>query len=162
MFTMGSLYAAGAVHANYGAARWVVVATIFLFTVIFSATWGVCFRVYISEIQSPKTRAGAVSLALSANWVVNWIIAFTTPIFLARSTYGVYFFFGTATLLTVVVCVFFMPETRGKSLEDIDASFRGHKSLPFRGEGVIELRSVENADAESNMDQVRFTTSVKT
>jgi hypothetical protein len=40
--------------------------------------------------------------------------------------------------------------------------FEDIKSLPLRGEGVIELRSVENADAESNMEQVRFTTLVKT
>lgn len=136
MFIMGSLYAAGAVHADYGAARWVVVATIFLFTVIFSATWGVCFRVYINEIQSPKTSAGAASLALSTNWIVDWIIAFTTPIFLARSTHGAYFFFRTATLLTVVVCVFFMPETRGRvwrilmpHFEDIRAYLLGEKEL---------------------------------
>ena len=66
---MGSLYAAGAVHADHGAARWVVIVMIYLFALIFSGTWGVCFRVYVSEIQSPKTRAGAASLALSANWV---------------------------------------------------------------------------------------------
>ena len=69
MFIMGSLYAAGAVHAGRGAARWVVIVTIYLFALVFSGTWGVCFRVYVSEIQSPQTRAGAASLALSANWV---------------------------------------------------------------------------------------------
>jgi hypothetical protein len=31
-----------------------------------------------------------------------------------------------------------MPETRGRDLEDIDASFRGHKGLYSRREGVIE------------------------
>jgi hypothetical protein len=56
--------------------------------------------------------------------VMNWIVAFTTPIFLAKSSFGVYFLFGGATLMTVVVCIFWMPETRGKSLEEIDASFR--------------------------------------
>ena len=59
---------------------------------------------------------------------MNWIVAFTTPIFLAHSSYGVYFLFGGACLLTVLVCVFFMPETRGKTLEDIDASFRRKSS----------------------------------
>ena len=43
--------------------------------------------------------------------------------FLARSTYGVYFFFGGCTAVTVAVCAVAMPETRGKSLEDIDESF---------------------------------------
>jgi hypothetical protein len=180
MFIMGSLYAAGAVHAESGAARWVVIVMIYLFTLVFSGTWGVSFRVYVSEIQSPQTRAGAASLALSANWVrispsfssfiicsrrgmqvVNWIIAFTTPIFLAHSTYGIYFFFGTAALLTVVVCALFMPETRGKSLEDIDASFRRHQAPMSRVSGVFGLRSTENSDSQSNVEVSRFTTSSK-
>ena len=55
---------------------------------------------------------------------MNWIVAFTTPIFLASSSSGVYFLFGGAALVTVAVCIFWMPETRGKSLEEIDASFR--------------------------------------
>lgn len=73
--------------------------------------------------------------------MVNWIIAFTTPIFLAHSTFGVYFLFGSASLLTVVVCVFWMPETRGRTLEDIDASFRrkGKKTedIEVRAEGLL-------------------------
>lgn len=67
---------------------------------------------------------------------MNWIIAFTTPIFLAHSSSGVYFLFGSTALLTVVVCTFWMPETRGRTLEDIDASFHAKRKL-----GNLELRS---------------------
>lgn len=69
MLIMGILYASNSVHATYGIARWVVIVMIFLFAIIFSATWAIGFRVYVSEIQSPKTRAGAASLSLTANWV---------------------------------------------------------------------------------------------
>lgn len=61
---------------------------------------------------------------LTVKQVVNWIVAFTTPIFLAHSSYGVYFLFGGSCLCTAAVCMAFMPETRGRTLEDIDASFR--------------------------------------
>ena len=70
-----------------------------------------------------------------------------------------YFFFGGATLLTVVVCTFFMPETRGKSLEDINASFRDHKGMTAGQNGVFELRSMENSDAEESVAEVRYATS---
>jgi MFS family permease len=66
MLIMGSIYAAG---KGSGPARWVVVVMIYMFAVIFSTTWAVGFRVYVSEIQPPKTRAAAASLSLSANWV---------------------------------------------------------------------------------------------
>ena len=66
MLIMGSIYASG---QGSGPARWVVVVMIYLFAMVFSATWAVGFRVYVSEIQPAKTRAGAASLSLSANWV---------------------------------------------------------------------------------------------
>ncbi|PMD24607.1 hypothetical protein NA56DRAFT_492732 [Hyaloscypha hepaticicola] len=126
-------------------------------------TWGVCFRVYCTSVRFRARRRELVVRLLLCRRIgfVDWIIAFTTPSFLARSTCGVCFFFGSATLLTVVAWVFFIPETRAKSLEDSDASFRGYKALFSGGERVIELRSVENSDAESNVEQVRFTRSLK-
>lgn len=59
--------------------------------------------------------------------VVNWIIAFSTPLFLTRSNSGPYFMFGACSLLTVVVCVVFQPETKGLSLEALDQGFEETK-----------------------------------
>ncbi|KAI9735822.1 MAG: hypothetical protein M1834_001287 [Cirrosporium novae-zelandiae] len=124
MLLIGSLYAAKAVHARFGPARWVVIASLYIFAIVYDVTWAVSMRVYASEIQPPLTRAPATSIALSSNWFVNFIVAFTTPIFLAHSAYGVYFLFGSCILFTVLVCVVGMPETRGRSLEAIDERFR--------------------------------------
>lgn len=76
MITIGILYASDSVHPDHGAARWVVIVLIFVFAIIFAGTWAVSFKVYVSEIQSPETRAGASSLALSANWVSDHLLRF--------------------------------------------------------------------------------------
>lgn len=123
MIVIGALYAANTVFADRGAGRWVVVVCIFLFTFVYSATWAVSISIYASEVQPLKTRAAASSLGRSGNWVVNWIVAFTTPIFLAQSSSGVYFMFGAACLLTSMVCFVWMPETCGLTLEEIDGIF---------------------------------------
>lgn len=123
MFVIGSLYAANVVFNDHGIGRWVVVGCIFLFTFIYSATWAVSISIYASEVQPLKTRAAASSMGRSGNWIVNWIVAFTTPIFLAQSSSGVYFMFGASCFLTAVVCFIWMPETRGLSLEEIDRIF---------------------------------------
>ncbi|KAJ4359476.1 uncharacterized protein N0V89_000030 [Didymosphaeria variabile] len=129
MLVIGALYAANAVHSDRGAARWVVVVFIFLFTFVYSGTWAVTISIYASEVQPMKTRAAASSLGRSGNWIVNWIVAFTTPIFLTRSSCGVYFLFGGCCFVTSVVCFLWMPETRGLSLEEIDDIFdKGKKS----------------------------------
>jgi hypothetical protein len=54
---------------------------------------------------------------------VNFTVALTAPLFLRASPSGPYFFFGAATLFTTAVCHFFMPETKGKSLEEIEDLF---------------------------------------
>ena len=47
-----------------------------------------------------KTRAAAYILGRSENWIVDWIVAFITPILLAQSSLGVYFLFGASCLAT--------------------------------------------------------------
>jgi sugar porter (SP) family MFS transporter len=128
MIIIGSLYAANKVYGDHGAARYVVVACIYIFAVVFCVTWAIGFRIYASEIQPHRTRASAASLAQSANWIANWLVAFTTPIMLARSSFAAYFFFGGATFITFVVCLVAMPETKGKSLESIDMAFKDKSS----------------------------------
>lgn len=123
MTVIGALYAANVVFGDRGAGRWIVVSFIFLFTFVYSASWAVTISIYATEVQPMKTRAAASSLGRSGNWVVNWIVAFTTPIFLAASSSGVYFMFGASCLVTAIVCLLWMPETRGLSLEEIDKIF---------------------------------------
>ena len=54
---------------------------------------------------------------------MNWVIAFTTPLFLSKSSSGPYFLFGACSLLTTLVCFAFQPETKGASLEEVDKAF---------------------------------------
>ena len=49
----------------------VVLVAIYIFVIVYSATWSIAFQIYSSEIQPPKTRAAASSLAQSANWVCD-------------------------------------------------------------------------------------------
>ena len=62
----------------------------------------------------------------------NWLVAIITPIFLARSSFGAYFLFGGLTLSTLLILALFMPETRGKSLEAIQDSFRSPNAHSIR------------------------------
>lgn len=124
MFLIGSLYAGNAVHGTYGAGRWVVIVAIYVFAVIFSLSWAIGIRIYAAEIQPQRTRASATSLAHGSNWMTNFLVALATPVLLAKSSFIVYFLFGGCTLVTAIVCAVFMPETKGKSLDEIEAAFR--------------------------------------
>ncbi|KAL1615096.1 hypothetical protein SLS56_011934 [Neofusicoccum ribis] len=149
MVLIGSLYAAGSVHADRGAARWVAVVAIYLFAITFSATWAIALRVYAPEIQPPRTRASASSLAQSSNCFANFVVALTTPVFLNSSSFGVYFFFGGCTLFTVAVCYVMMPETKGSTLETIDSSFQHHAWLGSK------KKDAQYIEAEGGVDMIQ-------
>jgi hypothetical protein len=51
------------------------------------------------------------------------MVALTAPLFLRSSPSGPYFLFGAATCFVTLVCHFCMPETKGKSLEEIEVLF---------------------------------------
>lgn len=67
-------------------------------------------------------------------------MALITPILLASSAYGAYFFFGGLTLVGVVILLVYMPETRGRSLESIQDEFR-RPTLSYMSGLVRLLRS---------------------
>jgi len=125
MLLMGTLYASDAAHTKAGGRT--LIALIYIFIAAFISTWAIVIRVIASEIQPKRTRAPATSLAQCFGWAVNWVIAFSTPLFLTRSTSGPYFLFGACSLLTVLVCVVFQPETKGLSLEMLDQDFQETK-----------------------------------
>jgi MFS family permease len=68
MFLIGSLYAAGAVHA-YGPARWIVIVAVFVFGLTYCVTWGIFGKIYASEIQPANTRAAANCVAQGLGFV---------------------------------------------------------------------------------------------
>jgi len=152
MLLIGSLYAASAVHP-YGAARWVVIISVFIFGLTYCATWGVVGKIYASEIQPANTRAAANCVAQGLGFFTNWLVAILTPIFLSKSAFGAYFLFGFFALGTVAVLAAYMPETRGRSLENIQDAFQrpvvkswAHHLRRFTSRGNPQMHSAMSSE----------------
>lgn len=131
MFLIGGLYAGHTVHADAGAGRWVVIVAIYVYIVIFCISWAIHVKVFAAEIQPKRTRATATGMAYVSYSLTNFLVALIVPIMLAATDSGAYFLFGGCLLLTAVVCFLYMPETRGRSLDEIEGSF--HSKGLFRG-----------------------------
>ncbi|KAF9817493.1 hypothetical protein IEO21_03344 [Rhodonia placenta] len=147
MILIGSLYASHA--SDTVAGRYAIIVLIYIFVVGYVASWAIVTRTICSEIQPMRTRAAATSLGQCANWVVNWAIAFSTPLFLARSSYGPYFLFGGCSLFTTLVCIGFQPETRGASLEEVDKAFEEPPWRVMLNKRKALARSGDGEDAAS-------------
>ncbi|KAL5343446.1 general substrate transporter [Aspergillus crustosus] len=124
----------GSLYARYGraegnevtlaseSAQWVVIVLIYIFVANFSWSWAVVGKIYASEIIPTRLRAKVCAVELVANWIVNFIVTFTAPLFLRASPSGPYFLHGFSTVVAVVACII-MPETKGHSLEHIERLF---------------------------------------
>ncbi|KAF1800492.1 general substrate transporter [Mucor lusitanicus] len=93
------------------------------YAVFFALSWGPCPWLYCSEIYPMSTRAKSTSLTTAVNWIFNAVIGKVSPIMLATNTIGTYIFFGSWCIAASVFCFGFLPETKGKTLEEINSLF---------------------------------------
>lgn len=126
---IGTLYAIygekvnGEIRINGKAPQWAAIALIYIFIGNFAWSWAVVIKIYACEIMPTRLRAKACAIQQLANWMVNFTVTLTAPMFLRASPSGPYFLFCSATFFTSVVCYLFMPETKEKSLEEIEELF---------------------------------------
>ncbi|KAI4717472.1 general substrate transporter [Aureobasidium sp. EXF-10727] len=118
----------GHYKGNFGlpggkAAGWVGIAFIWAFGANFSYSWGPVAWLLASELFSPGHRSQAVSIIISCNYMMNFIVGQVTPNMLEALKFGTYIFFAAFCLLMFLWVWFLVPETRYKSLEEMDAVF---------------------------------------
>ena len=89
----------------------------------FSATLGPVMWVLISEIFPNRVRGLATSIAVLSLWTANFILQYTFPIIKnAYSIAATFWIYAAVCVLGVIFIKLFIPETKGKTLEEIEAS----------------------------------------
>jgi len=103
---------------------WLVAAAICLFVASFAIGPGVCVWLALSELMPTRIRSNGMSIALLVNQFVSTSIAAVFLPTVGRYGYSTIFFFGAAcTVVYFLAAAFLLPETRGRTLEEIDAFF---------------------------------------
>ncbi|KAG2223333.1 hypothetical protein INT45_008990 [Circinella minor] len=103
-------------------ARNTIIAFLYIFAGTYAFTWGIATYVYPAEVFNMRTRAKGLGLVYGLNWAFSIMISYCVPLFLASSVSGVYFFFG-ACQVVAMVGLWFLPETAGKTLEEMEYVF---------------------------------------
>ena len=100
---------------------------IMFFIAFFAFSQGAVIWVFISEIFPNQVRAKGQTLGSSTHWIMAAIIAFVFP-FLAEKLGGAvtFSFFGIMMVLQLIFVWRYMPETKGKSLEQIETNLVMH------------------------------------
>jgi predicted MFS family arabinose efflux permease len=103
---------------------WLVALSLFLFVTFYAMGPGICVWLALSELMPTRIRSNGMSIAL----VINEAVAtFLAAIFLPTvGRYGyttIFLLFAGFTTLYFITVTFFLPETKGKTLEEIEAHF---------------------------------------
>ncbi|KAJ6500694.1 hexose transport-related protein [Mycena sanguinolenta] len=144
------------------AAAWTTATFIWLYVAFFGTSWGPVSWTVISEVFPLSTRAHGVALAASANWITNFVVSLVVPDMLNNITYGTYLFFLMFMLMGIAFAIWVLPETFGKSLEEMDLAFGSGEgqadmarmerillSLKIEGEKEKRPRSVDSSKNEA-------------
>ncbi|MFP5112517.1 D-xylose transporter XylE [Bacillaceae bacterium C204] len=96
---------------------------IIVYTASFMMSWGPICWVLISEIFPNKIRGRAVAIAVAAQWAANYLISSTYPMMMEYSGAVTYGFYGVMSVLSAIFVWKFVPETKGKTLEEMDGTW---------------------------------------
>ncbi|CAG7886152.1 unnamed protein product [Brassica rapa] len=128
-----------------GKLAWTLVLSIvsaYSFVAVFSIGLGPITWVYSSEVFPLKLRAQGASLGVAVNRVMNATVSMSfLSLTKAITTGGAFFMFAGVAAVAWNFFFFLMPETKGKSLEEIEALFQRDGDHKVRGEnGTIEMK----------------------
>jgi phage shock protein PspC (stress-responsive transcriptional regulator) len=110
-------------NAHHG---WLVAIGLYFFIAFYAMGPGVVVWLALSELMPTRIRSNGMSIALVFNQLVSTTLAGIFLPFVSRHGYSsMFFLFAGFTVVYFLVALLFLPETKGKTLEEIEAHFGG-------------------------------------
>jgi SP family galactose:H+ symporter-like MFS transporter len=124
--SLGLLGVVFSLGATSGAAGLLATICLALYIASFAISLGPIFWLMISEIYPLNMRGSAMSIAALCNWGSNFIVALIFPVLLATfGGAGSFWLFAVLGIVAWIFVYFMVPETKGRTLEEIEADLRG-------------------------------------
>ena len=109
---------------------WLTAVLLFIYMSFFAVGPGVCVWLALSELMPTRIRSNGMSIALVINQAVSTTIAAVFLPTVGKYGYSTMFFlFAGCTVVYFITATFFLPETKGKTLEEIEEYFEGGKQV---------------------------------
>ncbi len=108
---------------------WTVAVCLYVFMAFYAVGPGVCVWLALSELMPTRIRSNGMSIALLFNQAVSTTIAAVyLPTVGKHGNASMMFLFAGCTVIYFITAAFFLPETKGKTLEEIEAHFERKKT----------------------------------
>ena len=104
----------------------VPVISIMVYSACFMFSWGPICWVYIAELFPNTIRSQATALAVAFQWIFNFIVSSTFVPMYTWSPFFAYALYGAICIIAAIFVWRLVPETKGKTLEDMTHFWRAH------------------------------------
>ncbi len=105
--------------------KWVAVGSLVTYIICFAMSLGPIGWILVSEVFPLKIRGIAMSICTVSNFAFNFFVVGSFPILLHRiGGAWTFWMFGIVSILCIIFVYFFVPETKGISLEQIESNWR--------------------------------------
>ena len=123
LFALGTSFAFASVLGS--SLKWVAVGSLVTYIICFAMSLGPIGWILVSEVFPLKIRGIAMSICTVSNFAFNFFVVGSFPILLHRvGGAWTFWMFGFVSLLCIIFVYFFVPETKGISLEQIESNWR--------------------------------------
>ncbi|KAJ8096521.1 general substrate transporter [Lipomyces tetrasporus] len=110
-------------HSNNHSGKSAAIAFLFMFSATYSLGYNSIHYIYVPEIMSQEVRAIGTAIAVEVNVVINVLLNQVSPIAFANIEWKYYSIFIATNLVSAVLVFLYFPETKGKTLEEINELF---------------------------------------
>ncbi|KAK4684798.1 MFS transporter, SP family, sugar:H+ symporter, partial [Tremellales sp. Uapishka_1] len=139
--------------ADHKALGQAIAAMICLYVWAFNLVWGPLAWAVASEMSTGRNRQKSMSIGTACFWVVAWATTFTLPYLFNKEEAGlgpmIGFIYAFGALLSILFVYFCIPETSGRTLEEINFMFEA--GIPTREWARYDLATVVAKDEKKGM-----------
>ncbi|KAJ2925781.1 hypothetical protein H1R20_g11310, partial [Candolleomyces eurysporus] len=121
---------------------------LYIYVCFYSMGWGPLPWVYVSDIFPTRTRHYGLATASASQWLWNFVVSKVTPSMLTSLRYKIFFMFGAVNIGAMGLFSLLIPETKGRSLEEMDIIF-GAISAEERNANIERQKALDHHDAHS-------------
>jgi len=124
---------------------WLITLCLGLFVSFFSLGPGVVVWLALSELMPTRIRSTGMGIALVLNQGVSTVIAAVfLPVVGDRGFYAMFLFWAACTVVYFITSAFFLPETKGKTLEEIEGLFDRSRRIKPSDDAEREMAAIEH------------------
>jgi len=128
-------------------------ALLYIYVCFYSMGWGPLPWVYVSDIFPTRTRHYGLALASSSQWLWNFVVSKVTPDMITNLGWKIFLMFATVNIAAMGTFSLLIPETKGRSLEEMDIIFgsisaeQRQADIDRQTRGLVEEKTSGHSDS---------------